>query len=110
MRFVHGIPASPKCPTLEATDQMMASATMSAAAAANTGRQRTATQRRTGKTRATGMADSQGPFWQENDEHAQKSQSCEPYPALDQFATWRQHAHSLAQSNDQRSSRYYSQQ
>src|SRR5262245_58154339 len=53
--------ASPKCPTLKVIDHTTAEATTKAAAAAKTGRQRTATHSRTGKTRARGNAVDQGP-------------------------------------------------
>src|SRR5262245_21778407 len=61
MRSARATLASPKCPTLKVSDQTTAKATTNAAAAENTGRQRTATHSRTGNTRATGNAVDQGP-------------------------------------------------
>src|SRR5262245_9224159 len=61
MRSTRGTLASPKCPTPKVIDQTTARATTNAAAAANTGRQRTITQSRTGNTSTTGTAVAQGP-------------------------------------------------
>ena len=56
MRSETGRLTSAKCPTGKVADQTTVRATTNAAAAANTGRQRTAIQSRTGKTTPTGKA------------------------------------------------------
>ena len=65
MRSARGTLASPKCPRLKVVDQTTASVTTKAAAAANSGRQRTATHNRRGNTRATGKAVAHGPCGRE---------------------------------------------
>ena len=96
---------SPKRPMPNVVVETSATATMNAAAAANTGRQRAATHKSTGKSTAIGTNVIHEPDWRDERKCAQQGQHRERQRSFRQLAPWQRLMHELTQADDQRRDR-----